>query len=46
MNTIVTGLGNPILSDDGAGPKVAAEPEDLAGADGMSVKKANASGLR
>ena len=31
MKTIVIGLGNPILSDDGVGVKVAYEVEDRLG---------------
>jgi hydrogenase maturation protease len=45
MRTIVIGLGNPILCDDGAGPQVAAELKDLSGRDGISVEVANAAGL-
>jgi hydrogenase maturation protease len=45
MNTIVLGLGNRILSDDGVGPRVASELEDLSGKDGISVGEANTGGL-
>jgi hydrogenase maturation protease len=45
MNTIVIGLGNPILSDDAAGPCVAAELKDLSGRNGISVEEANMGGL-
>jgi hydrogenase maturation protease len=45
MNTIVLGLGNRILSDDGVGPRVASALGDLSGKDGISVEEANAGGL-
>lgn len=46
LKTIIIGLGNPILSDDGVGPRVAAELENvLAGEDRISVVEANVGGL-
>lgn len=50
MNSIVIGLGNPILSDDGVGPRVAAELKILLEIDNISVndiavKEANTGGL-
>jgi hydrogenase maturation protease len=45
MSTIVVGLGNPILSDDGVGPRVAAELETLSGKEGISIAEANVGGL-
>jgi hydrogenase maturation protease len=49
MNTIVVGLGNPILTDDGVGVKVAYEIEKRLGAqfpDNLTVTEASVGGLR
>ena len=47
MRTVVVGLGNPILSDDGVGIRVAALlRERLAGMAGVAVVEAYAGGLR
>jgi hydrogenase maturation protease len=47
MRTIVVGLGNPILSDDSVGIKVAGlVKQRLAGCDGVDVIEAYAGGLR
>jgi hydrogenase maturation protease len=49
MNTIVVGLGNPILTDDGVGVKVAYEVEArLAGdvPDNLTITEASVGGLR
>jgi len=45
MKTIVVGLGNPILSDDGAGPRVAEELKSLMGEDDIAIEEANVGGL-
>jgi hydrogenase maturation protease len=45
MNTIIVGLGNTLLSDDGVGPRVAGELKNLSGKDGLSVEEANVGGL-
>jgi hydrogenase maturation protease len=45
MKTIVVGLGNPILSDDGAGPRVAAELKGLLGESDIEIEEANVGGL-
>ena len=45
MNSIVIGLGNPVLSDDGVGPRVAAELKLLSEKDDILVKEANTGGL-
>ena len=43
--TIIVGLGNPILSDDGAGPRVAAELKDLLGENNIAIEVANVGGI-
>ena len=45
MKTIIVGLGNPILSDDGIGPRVAAELKDLLEEDNIEIEEANVGGL-
>jgi hydrogenase maturation protease len=44
MKTLVLGLGNPIMSDDGAGPRVARELEGKLG-DNVTVMEASLAGL-
>jgi len=47
MKTLILGLGNPILRDDGIGIHVArALQEHLAGRDDVTVKEASIGGLR
>ncbi|MDP2807830.1 MAG: hydrogenase maturation protease [bacterium] len=47
MNTVIVGLGNPILSDDGVGIQVARKlRERIAGRPGIEVIEAYAGGLR
>jgi len=49
MKTIVIGLGNPILSDDGVGVKVAYEVEDRLGdkiPKNVTITEASVGGLR
>lgn len=45
MKTILVGLGNPILGDDGVGPRIAAEMEKAVTADAISIVEANVGGL-
>jgi hydrogenase maturation protease len=46
-HTLVLGLGNPILSDDAVGPRVAqAVSAHLAGKPGVEVREASVGGLR
>jgi hydrogenase maturation protease len=45
MKTILVGLGNPILGDDGVGPRIAAELEKAITTDAVSVVAANVGGL-
>jgi hydrogenase maturation protease len=46
LKTLIIGLGNPILRDDGVGPRVAAELENaLSGEDRIAVVEANVGGL-
>lgn len=46
MRTIVVGLGNPILSDDGVGIRVAGLVRERLGGSGIDVIEAYAGGLR
>ena len=49
MKTLVIGLGNPILTDDGVGVKVAYEVDEILNNlnhDGIDVKEASVGGLR
>jgi len=49
MKTLIIGLGNPILTDDGVGVKVARELEeiiDLSAHPGLEITEASAGGLR
>jgi len=47
MRTLVLGLGNPILTDDGVGLQVARRVrENLGGRDGVSVQELYAGGIR
>jgi hydrogenase maturation protease len=49
MRTIIVGLGNPILTDDGVGVKVAYEIEDRLGTDipvNLTITEASVGGLR
>ena len=49
MKTLVIGLGNPILTDDGVGVQVACAVEQILaerGADGITVTEASVGGLR
>ncbi|MBM3165908.1 MAG: hydrogenase maturation protease [Chloroflexi bacterium] len=45
MRTIILGLGNPLLSDDGAGFRVAAELKDKLDDKEVTIIEANMSGL-
>ena len=49
MKTLIIGLGNPILTDDGVGVKVARELENIIDLDahpGLEITEASAGGLR
>ena len=49
MKTLVIGLGNPILTDDGVGVKVAYAVDDAlasGGRNGVTVSEASVGGLR
>ncbi|GAW67767.1 peptidase M52 [Geoanaerobacter pelophilus] len=46
MGTVVVGLGNPILTDDGVGIKVAAAVRELLAGTGVEVVEAYSGGLR
>lgn len=45
MNTLVLGLGNPILSDDGVGPQIAKELEGRLDQQEVTVMEASLAGL-
>ena len=45
MNTLILGLGNPILSDDGVGIKIAHELQDLVHDTGITVIESSKSGF-
>lgn len=45
LKTLVLGLGNPILSDDGAGCRVAMALKDRLHAPGIDIKEASIAGL-
>lgn len=46
MNTLVLGLGNPILTDDGVGIYVVREAAARCGQDGVAFAEASVGGLR
>jgi hydrogenase maturation protease len=45
MKTLVLGLGNPILSDDGVGPRIARELEGRLSDENVTVMEASLAGL-
>lgn len=45
MKTVVVGLGNPILSDDSAGPRVASELRNRLNGEGPVILEASVGGL-
>ncbi|MBN1366657.1 MAG: hydrogenase maturation protease [Dehalococcoidales bacterium] len=45
MNTLILGLGNPILSDDSIGIKIACELQDIINDKGVTIIESSSSGL-
>ncbi len=45
MRTLILGLGNPILSDDGVGNRVAQELQDMVASRDVTVEETSMSGL-